>query len=288
MNKTASAVLIGLALILLAFTQVLDNVSQQGTESALKRSLATYAIVRTLNGLISVAQGTEVALEPAGVGVVLTPGQILDPVNDLIERFSWILLLSSAALGTMQILLGISSWIWLSIFMTMFVLASTWLFTRRETQKSYDRIIVKVTLLLVIVRFSAPAMMLINEMTYQQFLAPVFQSSLSEFESARNKINEYNQHHDVEPVIADDSILDKVKNYYDSTKSIFSQKLNIEKQLQQLNTTVADITHATINLIVVFCLQSVVIPLACMWLLWFIIKQVIRSPLKFSQLPMEQ
>lgn len=45
------------------------------------------------------AQGTEVAVEPAGVGVIFTPGQILDPVNDLLEQFSNLMLAASVAFG---------------------------------------------------------------------------------------------------------------------------------------------------------------------------------------------
>ena len=70
-------------LIVLAFTRVLDGIGSERAEEALQRALATYAIARALNGVISVAQGTELAIEPAGIGVVLTPGEILDPVNDL-------------------------------------------------------------------------------------------------------------------------------------------------------------------------------------------------------------
>ncbi|MBT8449478.1 MAG: hypothetical protein KJO69_07305, partial [Gammaproteobacteria bacterium] len=64
----------------------LDQTGRSYTEEGIKRALTTYAIARGLNGVISVAQGTEVAIQPVGVGVTFTPGQILDPINDLIER----------------------------------------------------------------------------------------------------------------------------------------------------------------------------------------------------------
>lgn len=38
------------------------------------------------------AQGTELSIEPMGVGVILTLGELLDPLNDLIEQFSNVLL----------------------------------------------------------------------------------------------------------------------------------------------------------------------------------------------------
>ena len=66
---------------IVAVTGIADDVSRQQAEQGLKRALATFAIARTLNGVISVAQGTELAVEPGGVGVIMTPGQILDPTQ---------------------------------------------------------------------------------------------------------------------------------------------------------------------------------------------------------------
>ncbi len=71
----------------------------------MKRALVTFALTRTLNGVISVAQGTQLAFEPAGVGVVISAGEILDPLNDLVEQFSWLTLLAATSLGV-QIMLG--------------------------------------------------------------------------------------------------------------------------------------------------------------------------------------
>ena len=55
-----------------AATGHIDRASEEQAEDALKNALVTFAVARTLNGVISAAQGTEVALEPGGVGVVLS------------------------------------------------------------------------------------------------------------------------------------------------------------------------------------------------------------------------
>ena len=57
-----------------AVTGHIDRASEKQAEDALKNALVTFAVARTLNGVISAAQGTEVALEPGGVGVVLSVG----------------------------------------------------------------------------------------------------------------------------------------------------------------------------------------------------------------------
>ena len=74
---------------------IVDDASEQYAQQSLNRALVTFTAARALNGVISVAQGTEVAVEPGGVGVIMTPGQVLDPINDLIERFSSVMLVAA-------------------------------------------------------------------------------------------------------------------------------------------------------------------------------------------------
>lgn len=53
------------------------------------------------------AQGTEVAVEPAGVGVTSAPAQALDPINELIEQFSLLMLGASVSIGLQRALVGV-------------------------------------------------------------------------------------------------------------------------------------------------------------------------------------
>ena len=98
MRQLVFAVLI-IAATALAWWPSLDAHGNATVDAAFKRALVTWALARGLNGVLSVAQGTEVAIQPAGVGVNFTPGEILDPVNDLVERFSWIMMLATSSLG---------------------------------------------------------------------------------------------------------------------------------------------------------------------------------------------
>lgn len=89
---------------------VIDKQARDNYESLFQRAFVTFALARTLNGVISAVQGTELAITPAGVGLTLTPGEMLDPVNDLVERFSWIMLGATVSLGIQNVLLDVSDW----------------------------------------------------------------------------------------------------------------------------------------------------------------------------------
>ena len=118
MRRIVFAILI-ISATALAWWPALQAEGNATVESAFKRALITWAIARGLNGVISVAQGTEVAIQPAGVGVNFAPGEILDPVNDLVERFSWIMMLATSSLGVQQILLAMSGWQGLLLALTI-------------------------------------------------------------------------------------------------------------------------------------------------------------------------
>ena len=75
-NQRRWSYLILLLLLIIACLPLTTIASPQLNEM-LKVTLTVYALARGLNALISVVQGTELAIEPMGVGLTLTPGQIL-------------------------------------------------------------------------------------------------------------------------------------------------------------------------------------------------------------------
>ena len=266
-------------LILLAFSNFIDNAGYQRTDEALTRALATYGIARTLNGVISVAQGTEVAIEPAGVGLILTPGQILDPVNDLIERFSWVMLASSASLGVMNVLLAVSAWIWISVLMSLgLVLLFYFSWHGSVPQKvPATRYLLKLTIVLVILRFAAPVVAIMNDLVYTQFLQPGYTSAIAELEHTSESINAINSQQEDEAIVedADRSLLEQARDLYESTARTIKHKVDMEARMEQLSQVASKISRATIDLIVIFLFQTILLPIFFLWLVWYLLRWVI-------------
>ena len=122
LGKTRSKVLISIIIILigvLSYTNVINMTFERSIfrsfeeksstylDDTLKKAIYTYAIVRGINGVISVLQNSSVAMSPAGIGINMALGEILDPINDLMERFSWVMLVSIAAIGIQKIFLSL-------------------------------------------------------------------------------------------------------------------------------------------------------------------------------------
>jgi len=264
-------------IIYLSFSNVLDTVAEEYTEAGIERSLITFAISRSLNGVISVAQGTEVALSPAGVGLTFTPGQILDPVNDLIERFSWVVMVSGSSLGIQRLFLEITSSMFVSGVLSILVLLcvlNIWdIFDKYKIKFIPVSIINKSFVLLVFIRFSVPIIALLNEGLYLSYLQPQFDEAQTQLENASSQIKQINESSRNKVDVKDESILNQVGQWMDQTK----QSLDVEQQMNSLKQAASDMSYQVVNLIVVFVVQTIIFPLLFLWLMIQGAKGVIRN-----------
>ncbi len=300
----------------IAVSGVAEDISQDYADQALKRALATFAVARALNGVISVAQGTEVAVEPGGVGITMTPGQILDPVNDLVERFSTVMLVASSSLGLQIILLEILSWTVLTVLLVASLavwLASLW--SDRLRASKYTAFLVRLSLILAFVRFAVPAVIICTNFIFSTFLESRHESSAAELRGTTAEIEElhvgYEEAEEVaeapEPAAGDAPargsdgsqpesggvagiaefgarLMDSARAWYagvtDSAEQWYSNvadwlsTMNIPARMAQLQVTASSAATHIVNLIVVFVLQTIVIPLVFLWLFVEVLKAV--------------
>ena len=106
----------GLILALLGAVALLDYVwispanqtyAKRYLNESIVLSASTYATCRVINGGVSSLQESSISISPWGVGLEYEAGQILDPINDAVERLSEACVHSMALLGAQRIVLGI-------------------------------------------------------------------------------------------------------------------------------------------------------------------------------------
>ena len=255
-------------------TQTLDISSKQHVDKAFNRALIAFGIAKTLNGVISVAQGTEVAIQPAGIGINLTPGQILDPVNDLIERFSWIMLASTTSLGIQKVFLTMSSWPFFGYTLVFFLfLGLILLFVKTKKYIHLRVFILRIALLLIVLRFAVPLSGLSNEIVYNIFLEKEYISSTEKLETTAQHIGQLNEDEQFNmPDIKKKSVWESAKAFYKST----SEMLDINKRVEKYKQAATETTHNIVNLIVVFLFQTVIIPLVFILFIYSLFKYIIK------------
>ena len=257
-----------------------DNVSQRYAEQALTRALATFTVSRTLNGVISVAQGTEVAVEPGGVGVVLTPGQVLDPVNDLIERFSSVMLVAASSLGLQLVLLKItSSWVVTALLIAALGLWLVTVWSQRMQDNKYMALALRFSMMLIFVRFAIPVVIICTNFLFSTFLQADQESATAALEGTSARIEQINVNFEAEADSADASetadiasrILRATQDWISSAGDWLSS-VNVGARMEQLKSSASEATSHIVNLIAIFVLQTIIFPLGFLWVFVEVLK----------------
>lgn len=265
------------ALVVLSSFSAVDRLAEREYENLFERALVTFALARTLNGVISAVQGTELALQPAGVGVTLTPGEILDPVNDLVERFSWIMLGATISLGVQQVLLDVGQWWGTRALVAGLSLLVLWVLWRRNPgeQRSgadLDRYLLRALLVVVFLRFAVPLAMIANEAVYAVFLESRFVESTQVIESAGAEIEQAGSPAEADQEDGEGGLLDSIGRTFDSTR----ESMDFRERLAYIGERASDVIEHMIQLAVVFIIQTGILPIAFLWLFLQLFRQLFR------------
>jgi hypothetical protein len=265
---------LALLLILLAITGAVDKKGKEYADSAFTNALLTFGIARGINGVISVAQGTEIAIQPAGLGINFTPGQILDPINDLIEQFSWVMLASSASLGIQKVFLNIGSH-WLATFFltTLLIIILINLWKKFPIDKRWITFIHKSTIIVIFIRFAIPITAIGTEYLYQYFLSDQYQESTERLQNTQTTIDGLNKAHHGSSFSKDETVIDRAKKIFSSA----SDSLDIEARFEQYKTIASEASKYAINLIVVFVIQTIIFPLLFISIIYNLMKKISRQ-----------
>ena len=267
-GKTWAIAVALLAVSILSVTPFLDQRALANYESLFQRALVTFALARTLNGVISAVQGTELALQPAGIGVTLTPGELLDPINDLVERFSWIMLGATVSLGIQQVLLEISAW-WLVqglvVALAVWLLALYW--TRGGVASTHQRVVLRALLVALFLRFAVPLTLIANDLVYQVFLEPRYVSSTEVIEDAGKDISALSEREPQAEVAGDDEyFLGSIIGSMGRAMRDTADGLDLSERVKRITERARDMVEHLIQLAVVFILQTGLLPILFLWL----------------------
>lgn len=297
LGATGKKIAISLVVILigvLAYTSVMNGmieksvlrkIDEQGSrylDDAFKRAVYTYAVVRGINGVISVLQNTDVAFSPAGVGVNLAVGEILDPINDLVERFSWVMLISTTSLGIQKIFVGIGAWLGLNVLLSaamLFLLIGIWL--PEDFRINFKSWGYKLIIVAIMIRFCIPAVSIASDKVYDLFLKDKYEEATASLDELNKDIEETKVlPEDPKPNKKEKGVLGSLKQYYKDTK----EAVNINERIQLLKDKITDYANHTINLIVVFILQTIVIPILFLWVFLKLIGYIAVKDFGFSKM----
>lgn len=273
MEGSSKALSRGLAALAIAvavgcsWLPAIQDLADRQIDESLKRALVAFAAARTLNAVISVAQSTQVTAQ-VGVGATVALGEALDPINDLVEQFARVMLTASIAFGVQKALLAIGAHWMISATVTGVALLWIALYLRGSTSVWLSRLL----LVLLVVRFAIPAIVIGSDWAFQHFLSPQYLDATKSIESVTKRVDGA-----VEPPTA----AAKPKDWITGIKDLFSISSSLKnpvERLADLTKVVSDLTDQLIRLMVVFVMQTVVLPIVLLWAILRLAAGLLSSP----------
>lgn len=260
-----------------AVSGIVDSTSGEFADKALQRALVTFAVARTLNGVISVAQGTEVAVEPAGIGVILGVGQILDPINDLIEQFSSVMLVAASSIGLQILLLNMSaSWNLTGLLVVAAIGAVVALWLPKVANSRWGPMLLRGFLVMFFLRFAVPLLVIGSNVVFDAFLAGEQVEATQALEATKSEIQELEEEARVEPS-GDQGFRERLSSMIDESL----QSMNVSNRMERLQDSASNASEHIVTLIAVFVLETVLLPLAFLWLLVEALKSIAVRTMQF-------
>lgn len=264
-NKLLLAIFTLIALFF-AFSFTIDENSKKLVDQSFKQAVIVFGSAKALNGVISLAQGTELNLP----FVVIAIGEILDPINDLVEQFSIIMLASLISLGIQKILLGfLTNDIYNYVLLCIILVFNIFLFIRFSKDESIRAILFKATFILLFLRFSIPFIIYINDVSYNYFVKPQYniETLNDNILKVKEEIGKINQ--ETIKQKEESSFFNKIAEKFDM--SFYEKKINEYKN------TVDSSSQYLVDLIIVFIFQTIFLPIVFLFILYSFIKSIFNS-----------
>ncbi len=261
--------------------RTMDQSASQIVDAAIVRAAGAYAIARTINAVVSVVEESELMVEPGGVGVSLAIGQVLDPVNDLVERFSWVMLACLTSLGIQKVLIEISPWLSIQVLLSLslvFLLVGPWVGERFSGR--WLGIGKTLLLVAVLVRFCVPVMAWLNEQAYASVLAHRYHQSMSDVEQDIDQLKANDPsaalESDQESAHPDAGWIEKARKALSQGAEQAVKVLDFRSRLNAVKSITGRIFDKLVELIVIFLLNTVLFPLAFLWGIIRLVRLVFR------------
>jgi hypothetical protein len=237
------------AVVLLAVAPLADRVGGEALDGSFKRALAALATTRGLDAAISLAQSSEVTFS-LGPGGSIGIGQVLDPVNDLVEQYGTLLMTSTTALGIQQVGLRLGRSLGWWLFVPSLVALAAASAARGSMATGLTTWGRRLFALALFARLAIPTAAWIDGIVADRFLEADYLAATAVVERTTERLEDMKAEGPDKP-------------WYERLNPV---KV-IGEQAKQLSDTLGTAAESIVNLVIYFTVSTIVLPLGTLWLL---------------------
>jgi len=257
-----------------------DNKTDQHINELLVNAGTAYGVSRGLNAVVSVIQESDINIVIGNLAL----GEALDPVNDIVEKFSHVMLMSITSLGIQKFIYKIGMVYGVNLFLTLaalfFLTAS--IFESLPVLKGEKVIALSNTLgtsalvIFFLIRFIIPTVALLS-MESEKILGTDISKTIEKLEEIKGRsqqeystVTEEMNRSETIPPSEEKNVFSRIVDSVKDAGSKLTGTFNIAKQKENINRVIESlresINHIT-DLIVIFIIQTIVIPILTFFLL---------------------
>ncbi|WP_300465296.1 hypothetical protein [Desulfobacula sp.] len=242
----------------------LDQQADTYFAEAITKAGLAYSVCRVVNASVSVIKESQIHIEPAGLGVSLAAGQALDPLDDMTERASDILVTAIVSLGIQKIAYELSAAfapVLIAIFLIAFVMATMLKSVRAKTIRE---IILKSIVLIAVARLCLPTSSIISSYLNGNYFSPEItrvKDELAMSSPVMERLKDMRM-----PEI--DGVLGTVKNGFNFVGEKTSDLETVLKEMiQNTGNMVSNLLKLSYLYVALFVIQVILLPIGIFWLL---------------------
>jgi uncharacterized membrane protein len=215
--------------------------------------------------------------------------EILDPINDLVEKFSTVMLVSTVSLGIQSLLLKIGQWVGIPILLTaalaLFLLSVLFPERMAKTKTAVRGVAWRVFTIAVVVRIAIPLIALVSagldSVVFENRYAEAKQE-LEKVYSEGKEANLFVQKYGFESL--EEEAQTGMHRGEKSEKERFGNTggVNMKKMFSRIVDSLKNITIHVIDMTVVFILQTIIVPLITLWALVRIARELFGTRFRIA------
>lgn len=269
-TKSIIGILLSIVLFCSSGVQIpfIDSTADSYFKDSITKAGASYGVCRVINATVSIIQESSVQLEPAGIGLSLAVGQIVDPINDMVERLSNMLVMSIASLGVQELAYEISITIVPKILAVFLLILSFLVWFKNARVLKLQKILISVLIIVSIARFCLPLSAVINAFLQENFFEDKIIEANQNLTASTADINKLEN----VSVPKLDGFIGTIENSasYIKEKSV-DFKNTIQVIMENKSVIVENLLRLTFLYLGIFVIQVLVLPLLIFWFLMKIV-----------------
>lgn len=241
---------------------ILDSTADNYFKESITKAGVAYASCRIVNASISVIKESDLSLEPAGIGISIALGQALDPIDDMTERLSNVLVTAITALGVQKLAYEISRSLAFPTIGFLLIITSLLIWVEQKWVEKINRCFIKIVLIILIARFCLPISSMANDFLHSHFFDEQITTANNELSYVTKELDKLKEF----TLPETNGIIGTFSNSASYLKQkTYELKDAITVTLNNMGEIIENLLKLTFLYVSVFIFQVIILPVVVFW-----------------------